>query len=1234
MSKTLSGRRRSTFQHPFGPAASPGVGILVGLTLMTVVSSLSACGGELVGFDDDTTAPTVSQTTPVNNAPAVAANSSLTATFSEPMDGATIDESSFVLRRDDLVIVSEVDFVGVTAILRPNRTLLPTAVYTATVSNTVTDLAGNAMVDDYVWTFTAGGIADPDAPLISFTSPANEAVDVPSSTVVLAVFTEPMDPTTFDSSTFNVFAGDTAVAGEIRTVGLTAIFDPTVDLDPLTLYTARVTNGVADVAGNAMVNDYVWTFTTAVSSDLTPPVVTSTVPADDAEGVAFGASIAAAFSENMDPDTLSTATVTLEQNGVRVEGSVVLTGVTASFRPAALLLPNTPYTVTIDETVADTSGNELGADYEWSFTTGAIADTTAPMVTETSPSNDQAGVGFNASATATFTEPMDALTLNTVSVSVSDGTDDIVGAVTYMGNTVTFDPFNPLLPETTYTVLIDSTVTDLSGNRMAANYEWSFTTGQAPDTERPQIVETSPVDGAVSIASNAPLVATFSETMNPATVTSAEFRVFNGTFEVPGTVVYAGLSATFTPTGGLNENSLYVARMASTVTDVAGNSMLRAYVWTFTTGITPDITAPFVASTQPVPDGGAVELPSSVVATFSEAMAPLTTATFVLRQAGNPVAGTVSNSGLTATFDPTDPLLPSTEYEAIVFRTATDAAGNPMLADFSWTFTTGVTPDVRRPEISQTWPRNGTTGVPIGGDIAAFVSEDIAQLTATASSFTLRRLGALVPGVVTSSESSMVFRPANTLDPLTTYVATVRTAVTDQSGNALQRSYAWNFRTGNSADTTAPTLIRTVPGFSAGGVNRSDSVQVEFSEVMDPISLNGATLELRAGAVLVPGTVVHLGSVAQFVPNSPLNASTVYNVTVTTGAEDLAGNALEENQTWSFTTGGAIDTTRPEVSSTNPMNGATEVARDSSINVSFGEDMDPLSLTVAAMTVSGPSGVEVFGTVRYLPASRLLSFTPSVTLLSSANYDVTVAFSARNLSGVTMLSNFSWSFTTSETGFSREPVSLGVLNGFAATAGNGLVNTNPSGFTVMNGNVALDPVATCSGDGVGCTFLNPIINGQLFVNDGGGVSSRAQSDASGAHSNALSRTAGTTSSLVPTGTYLGGVYSSAAGNSLGVSGTVTLNAAGNPDAVWVFQSDASITVDDDTRIVLANGALAQNVFWVAGSLIAVGSDAEMQGVLLADGNIVLGANSTLLGRAFTVGGLLSLASNSVTMPSL
>ena len=97
----------------------------------------------------------------------------------------------------------------------------------------------------------------------------------------------------------------------------------------------------------------------------------------------------------------------------------------------------------------------------------------------------------------------------------------------------------------------------------------------------------------------------------------------------------------------------------------------------------------------------------------------------------------------------------------------------------------------------------------------------------------------------------MVFRPANTLDPLTTYVATVRTAVTDQSGNALQRSYAWNFRTGNSADTTAPTLIRTVPGFSAGGVNRSDSVQVEFSEVMDPISLNGATLELRAGAVQI-----------------------------------------------------------------------------------------------------------------------------------------------------------------------------------------------------------------------------------------------------------------------------------------------------------------------------------------------------------------------------------------------
>src|SRR5439155_11549006 len=93
-------------------------------------------------------------------------------------------------------------------------------------------------------------------------------------------------------------------------------------LAPNTVYTATLTTGARDLAGNALAADLVWSFTTGVIPDTTAPAVSATVPANAATGVATGAQIAFTFSEPMDASTINTATFTLKQGTTPVAGTV------------------------------------------------------------------------------------------------------------------------------------------------------------------------------------------------------------------------------------------------------------------------------------------------------------------------------------------------------------------------------------------------------------------------------------------------------------------------------------------------------------------------------------------------------------------------------------------------------------------------------------------------------------------------------------------------------------------------------------------------------------------------------------------------------------------------------------------------------------------------------------------------------------------------------------------------
>ena len=129
---------------------------------------LSACGGG-GGSTADTTAPTVSSTSPASDATAVARNSTLTATFDEDIFATTVDASSFTLAKSGSgTVPGSVSFDGVSnvASLTPENPLAMLTAYTATASTAITDLSGNALAANYSWSFTTADGAWGSAALI------------------------------------------------------------------------------------------------------------------------------------------------------------------------------------------------------------------------------------------------------------------------------------------------------------------------------------------------------------------------------------------------------------------------------------------------------------------------------------------------------------------------------------------------------------------------------------------------------------------------------------------------------------------------------------------------------------------------------------------------------------------------------------------------------------------------------------------------------------------------------------------------------------------------------------------------------------------------------------------------------------------------------------------------------------------------------------------------------------
>jgi hypothetical protein len=98
------------------------------------------------------------------------------------------------------------------------------------------------------------------------------------------------------------------------------------------------------------------------------------------------------------------------------------------------------------------------------------------------------------------------------------------------------------------------------------------------------------------------------------------------------------------------------------------------------------------------------------------------------------------------------------------------------------------------------------------------------------------------------------------------------------------------------------------------------------------------------------------------------------------------------------------------------------------------------------------------------------------------------------------------------------------------------------------------------------------------------------------------------------------------------AGTVTLDAQGNPNAVFIFQIGSTLTTLGSTEILLAGGAQAQNIFWQVGSSATLGTNSIFEGTILSFQSISLDTGAVLNGRALARNGAVTMDSNIVTAP--
>jgi YD repeat-containing protein len=1076
--------------------------------------------------------PSVIRVSPYAGQTGVALNSDISIVFDEPINPPSVNPSTFHLKyrggyyfyfnvSGSISVSSD----GLMATFRPSQPLLPNALYYISFTDGIKDIAGNPLYDPGAAAFTTGVEGkDTTPPEVVMVSPFNGATGIPINAAVLIEFSEAVDQTTVNGNTIVVSHSGVPLAGDLSLEqngrAVRYVVTNLYTFMPNTFYEVRVTTGVTDTAGNPLLAEFVSGFTTADAADTVAPDVVSVVPADGATNVSPETSIEVTFNEAINPFTVHSATfwVTTDYRwnpGLPGQYTFSTDYKKVTFRPDYPLFAGNGYYIGLAK-IEDLAGNKLPEAFYY-FTTAYAPGTnpyTLPDRATVVANPNQLFANGNTTATVQITNinrngtlvpngtkiavtadigvilggtvstadsrfrifaavggkvPLtyqsanlpelltgftkranikvysvdqterpvrlisvtqvvlfrgyladidvnpafllaDGRSYSEVEIRIYDPNSQPVPPGTRMG--VTADPV--YMPESlggtieggevapdsrfklfrtitggivklTYVspvlaanqsggawvqvVEVDDTgrVVDLMGSRFGSIISLSGSEGYT--APQPRVLSVSPLNGQTDVGLDAPVVAEFSQPLDTATVTSENFSIRKGYSEyVSGTINLrdgvngANTVVTFVPDNSWESNTSYSIYIGTGIKSSSGNPLLQYYYGSFSTGIARDDQAPYVVGVNPPAGVTGVAINSAVSVEFSEPMNPTTInrLSFRLSDSGGDVTGrVVADSSTTFSFIPDSMLIPSSNYIITVEATATDISGNAMASAFTSSFTTQSGQDNYQPSVVEVSPYNDQTGVALNSDVTIVFDERINPISVNSSSFyvTVGWWDAILGVITVSSDGlSATFSPLKPLLPNTNYTIYYIEEIKDVAGNPLYNPGSSSFTTSiELADMTPPKVIEVSPANGSTGVPINTAVLIKFSEALDRTTVNERTIVVSEGGVPLAGDLYleQDGRVLRYLVANlySFKPNTLYEVRVTTGVTDTAGNILLAEFVSGFTTGDGADTVAPDVVSVVPPNGARDVSPETSIEVTFNEAIDPVTINSATFSL-------------------------------------------------------------------------------------------------------------------------------------------------------------------------------------------------------------------------------------------------------------------------------------------
>ena len=1066
--------------------------------------------------------------TPANNATGVGLRAPVTATFNRSLNFGSVNNNDFALfnggGQTPWCYGGGYSHSQDGTSISFNCGVLPSsATLTAVLGSGLSDWNGDALTPFTSQFSTTYYDYSTHGSLIT-QRPGNGASGVNASLPIVLYFNYPINPSNPDAD-IEVAQNNVAVPGTAQVLdgGYTLEFTPSVPWTPGALIQWWTTSNMTDVWYNATFNNYSGYFNVAASTATLTPAVQVAIPAYGSNPTPLNSIVDLQFNVPLNSATVNNTDVYLydSTSGLHLSGSYSQPQPNEILiQPSANFAPNHFIYVYVNTGLKSTTSVPFpNSTYVTYFYTGTATDTTLPVVTNAVPFNGATNVGVNDQPGVIFNKPIDPVSLNSTTFTVTNGGTPLAGSYWFSSSDtrVEFVPNAPL-PANTNLVMTLNGVTDQVGNPV--NFSSNFTTGATPDVSAPSVVTTS-ISSSGSVPTNASITIQFSTSMDATTFStgsSGDIYIYDSLLgvRVPATLTWNSSQtvAYLTPSSALAAGREYYFYV-NTGTDLAGNQV-NSYSVTFYAELASTTTAPTVINFNPLNNATGVGTNVILEAQFSAAIDPNFLTGVTLSSGGSTVTTTpVMSAGNTIVqLVPSAPLAANTNY-TITIAGVKDPAGNTV-ATVTDSFQTGASYNLTSSVAINIDPSNyATVGTNVAPKIVFNLPLNPIYVNNSYFQLDLSDTGQWIPLNVTLSADgkTVTLTPQEPLLPNTEYRYYAGSGLQDENGNGVNGGW-WYFYTGTGSVTSPLTVSNISPANSATGVPLNAQVIAQLSAPMDPTSVNQNSIQLLNGATPVAGTVNWVNSEElTFAPTSALAASTTYTVNIS-GFKDANGNTVTPFSS-SFTTGTLASGGGLSFTGSNIGWGATVTNPLQPIVMTFSQALDPATVNSNTLEVmvtwNSNRGLPGTYTVGTGANANQVTFVPTNPYPSGAQITVGECGGPTDILGDVFQSGNCWSQElvnfTAPTSTVGAPTSLSVLsvspvNGatnvghdqpVSVTFSNPINNNTASGYNTQlfagqglqdNGSV------TWSADGRTMTFnIGALYNGTTYTVDipAGGV---------------------------------------------------------------------------------------------------------------------------------------------------